>query len=294
MSFTLGLFLSALTADPGVATALRSLQAQDQRVASIAFVLATRNVGVCARRKPWPGFLLHEPGQYAPAAREAAERVFGFSGHPTVLAVVPESPAAKAGLKRDDRIISINDKPVAASNTRRADYDRLAEIKEQLASALARGSVTLLTNQGKRQIAAINGCQSDVEIVPGRKLNAHADGEIVQLSSAVVDEARDDDELAFVIAHELAHNIMEHPQKLERGKRSTARIRETEVEADRMALSLMKRAGFDYHAAARFWTRFGAKTGFGIFSDGTHMRTRQRVAFLEQVATSLDRGSARN
>jgi beta-barrel assembly-enhancing protease len=151
----------------------------------------------------------------------------------------------------------------------------------------------LQTSQGKRQITAISGCQSDVEIVPGRRLNAHADGEIVQLSSAVVDEARNDDELSFLIAHELAHNILEHPQKLERGKRSTGRIRETEIEADRMALSLMKRAGFDHHAAARFWARFGAKTGYGIFSDGTHMRTKPRVAFLEQVAASLDRGGGR-
>ncbi|MEY2927753.1 MAG: hypothetical protein RL367_2230, partial [Pseudomonadota bacterium] len=205
-----------------------------------------------------------------------------------VLAVVAGSPAAKAGLRQDDQVIAINQKTVAASMTIKADYGRMAMIKDQLATAMASGAITLRTNHGERRIAALPGCQSDVEIVPGRKLNAHADGEIVQLTNAVVAEARDDDELSFVIAHELAHNILEHPQKLTKGHRSTARIRETEVEADQMAVALMKRAGYDPHAAARFWARFGAKTGLGIFSDGTHMRTRERVAFLEQVATALD------
>ncbi len=290
MSFINALLLGATFADPGLTGALRTLQGQDQRVASIAFRLATRNVALCKRQKPWPGFLLHEPGQYASATRHAAESVFGFGGYPAVLAVVPGSPAAKAGLRTDDQVLAINQKAVAASTSKKADYGRMAQIKEQLAGALADGAITVRTNHGERRIAALPGCQSDVEIVPGRKLNAHADGEIVQLSNAVVAEAMNDDELAFVIAHELAHNILEHPQKLTKGKHSTARIRETEIEADRMAVSLMKRAGYDHHAAARFWARFGAKTGQGIFSDGTHMRTAERVAFLERVATLLDDG----
>lgn len=291
MIMSLGLALAAASANPSVAEQLRALQAQDQRVANIAYQLATRNAASCKKRRAWSGFVIHEPGQYAPNARVAAETVFGFSGHPAVLALVPGSPAALAGLKQDDLILAINGITLTAANAGKASYSNVASIKERLASEIEKGAITILTSNGPRTIGSEPGCISDVEIVPGRKLNAHADGEIAQLSSAVVNEAADDDELAFVIAHELAHNILEHPQQLSKGKRGAGRILQTEVEADRMALSLMKRAGFDPTAAARFWARFGAKTGHGIFSDGTHMRTKQRVAFLQQVAASLTGGS---
>ena len=49
----------------------------------------------------------------------------------------------------------------------------------------------------------------------------------------------------------------------------------------------LKAAGYDPMAAARFWTRFGKKTGAGIFSDGTHLRTRDRVRLLTDEAAKL-------
>jgi hypothetical protein len=49
----------------------------------------------------------------------------------------------------------------------------------------------------------------------------------------------------------------------------------------------MKGAGFDPHAPARFWARFGKKTGAGIFSDGTHLRTKARVKLLEAEANRI-------
>lgn len=281
------LALAAASVDPALATQLLTLRDQDQRVATIAYRLATRNVSGCKKRRAWSGFVIHEPGQYAPGVRKTAIAVFAFGEHPAVLAVVEGSPAARAGLKQDDQIIAINGKPVASSNGGKAKYTGVAIVKEMLASATEQGAITLQTSRGQRVIGSDPGCISDVEIVPGRKLNAHADGEIAQLSSAVVNETANDDELAFVIAHELAHNILEHPQQLATGKRTIARVRETEIEADRMALSLMKQAGYDPGAAARFWARFGAKTGFGIFSTGTHMRTKERVAFLQRLATNL-------
>lgn len=288
MMWTIGLALAAASPDPAAVAQLRALQEQDQRVATIAFRLATSNASICKKRRGWSGFVIHEPGQYAPAVRQAAEAAFGFEGRPTVLAVVANSPAARAGLKPDERITAINGKPVTASSSSKASYDGITAIKDLLAAETDKGAIQLETVAGVRIISAQQGCYSDVEIVPGRKLNADADGEMAQISSAIIGEAQDDDELAFVIAHEIAHNILEHPQQLAIGRRSASRVRATEIEADRMAVSLMKRAGFDPTAAARFWAHFGAKTSYGIFSDGTHLRTKKRVALLKGAAASLE------
>ena len=45
-------------------------------------------------------------------------------------------------------------------------------------------------------------------------LNAHADGQNVVIYPGMIDFARNDSQLAFVIAHEFAHNIMGHQRAL--------------------------------------------------------------------------------
>jgi beta-barrel assembly-enhancing protease len=128
------------------------------------------------------------------------------------------------------------------------------------------------------------GCRSRVQIIPGKKRNASADGFYVQLTNVMIAEAADDNELAFIIAHEMAHNILGHQAQLDRTGRSAKAVRASESEADRLGIRLMHDAYFDPYAAARFWARFGAKTGHGILSDRSHLRTKPRVALLEAAA----------
>jgi predicted Zn-dependent protease len=97
------------------------------------------------------------------------------------------------------------------------------------------------------------------------------------------------------MAHELAHNVLEHRRRREEaGVRSgmmgglgrNARVfRAQEVEADRLSVYLLDRAGFDVDAAARFWRRFGP-AGLGIDSP-THPPWRSRVAALALEAQRI-------
>jgi hypothetical protein len=55
----------------------------------------------------------------------------------------------------------------------------------------------------------------------------------------------------------------------------------------------MANAGYDTAAALRFAERYGRKTDLGIFSDGTHLRwknrqrvMRQEIALIAQAETS--------
>ena len=137
--------------------------------------------------------------------------------------------------------------------------------------------------------------------MPGKRLNASADGTYVQLTTAVIDFVRNDDELALVIAHELSHNILKHREKLDaqgvsRGLfrsfgKNPGRIRATENEADRLALRLMHKAGFDIAVAPAFWDRFGRETSHGIFSDGTHASRKERVAIAEAEIAAIRAGT---
>ena len=153
-------------------------------------------------------------------------------------------------------------------------------------------NLATIFRKNKQYEQAINvlakpGCASRVVVEPGGKLNAYADGTYVKLTSSVAEYAADEGELAAIIAHEMAHNLLSHQAKLDASGRSRANILETEIEADKLSVRLLAGAGFDPLVAARFWTRFGKKTGAGIFATGTHLRTKARVALLEEEAARL-------
>ena len=129
-----------------------------------------------------------------------------------------------------------------------------------------------------------------------------SDGRLVVVSGGLVQFATNDDELAAAVAHELAHNILRHRARLDAagvdrglGKqlgRSARLFRQTEVEADQLSPWLLAGAGYDPHAAVRFWTRFGKREGQPLFQAGTHPRWRARVASIEEQVRAIDTARA--
>ncbi len=75
--------------------------------------------------------------------------------------------------------------------------------------------------------------------------------------------------MALVMAHEIAHNLLGHPARLEQEKvphgflrgfgKNAARVRATEEEADRLGIKLLVSSGYDLSAAIPFWRRLYAK-----------------------------------
>jgi beta-barrel assembly-enhancing protease len=288
---SLAIFLAAASPQNATQTLLDQIRSADQTVTTIGYRLATKGAPLCpSGQVPLAGLRVHVLGQYAASVRRDAETLFGLADYPAILAIAPGSAAANAGAKPGDWIVSIDGidmRPAPAA----ADYAAIERFDAALEAALAQPPVTLITRrEGKDerlQFTGTRGCASRIELVPDKKRNAAADGKIVQITTGVLSETQSDDELAFIIAHEMSHNILKHRDRLDRLGRSAKAIRETEIEADRLGLQLMAAAGYDPLAAARFWERFGRKTGSGIFSDGTHMRTKARVAFLRIAAAGL-------
>ncbi len=227
---------------------------------------------------------------------------FGLGAEPALLVVVPGSPAARAGLKPGDLLLSVAGKTFPAGATgKKASYSRVQQIEELLLASLAAGPVPIEYQSGGTRHSAIiapeSGCLSRVQLMPSAKLNAGADGTYAQLTSGIVDYVKSDDELALVIAHEMAHNIRAHrswldQRKISRGllkslDGSAGKIRKTEVEADYLALYLVARAGFDISAAPGFWQRYGPGSLLEIFSDGTHPGRASRVAAAERTIAEI-------
>ena len=127
--------------------------------------------------------------------------------------------------------------------------------------------------------------------MPDRAINAWADGKRVVITTAIVDQCRTDDELAVVIGHEISHNILRHRDRLtaaglEMGllpvsNQGSAAMRQTEEEADRVAVRMAGAAGYDLAQAVPFVARLLAATNLNGRAAATHPGSVRRLALLK-------------
>jgi hypothetical protein len=286
--------LAMLLAAPDVDAGLAALRAQDELVARVGYRLSTANAARCTRQMPASGLLLHGLEQYGAGYAARAKSFFALGDAPGVLGVIAGSPAATAGIRARDALIAINGQPVEDVRIGGKPFDRMAAVLDQMEAALAAGPVTLaLDRAGERLTVGFTGvpaCATRYQVKPSSKLNAAADGRYVEINAGFLGTFANEDELAAIVAHELAHNILGHRDLLDaqgvsrglfgRFGKNAAKIRATEIEADRFSLILMRGAGYRMAAAAEFWQHFEKKHGNGVFADATHLNGRRRVDML--------------
>lgn len=283
---------------------MRAIQAADIKLATIGERLARANVGLCSQTEYRTGLIVHDIAQYATSERPAAKAVFGFEAPISVEGVVHGSPAERAGITANAGLLSIDGVTVdsiIASVEGDGSYARMAVLSDRIEAALKDGTLVVgLVRNGVKSQATIHGemgCSSRFQIVLDGQVNAQADGQYVQVSGPLYDFAPDEQELATVVAHELAHNILDHRKRLNalgitRGifgsfGRSARLVRFTESEADRLSVYLMANAGYNPQVAPLFWKRFGKGRGLGVFSSATHLRTKAREALVRNELTRL-------
>jgi membrane-associated protease RseP (regulator of RpoE activity) len=256
-----------------LAGALSALREADARVAAVAWRLQTANVALCRDAVALPGFSVETLDQYAATERAAATAEFGLKDLPQVSAVVPGSAADKAGLRAGDGLLAVNGEPVPRGVTERPGYARTAGVEAALANALAHPPVTLTLTARTVTFSGDRGCASNVQLVPGRRLDAVADGHYVQISGLMYEFVGNDSELAFIVAHELAHNVVAEAQRA--GSKSAQR--KAELVADRAAIGMMARAGFETGAVAPLMERLRRKNRLS-WLDGSHPGWSVRLA----------------
>lgn len=278
----LGLFGPCLIAAAPVAdasSALVALQADDTHLQTIGWRLVTGNAPWCSDAVPAVGLLLQDMLNYdnPGPVREAA----GIFGDIAVQAVVAGSPAGRAGLRANDEVLAIEGIAMAALPTAPpGDYRRLKGLHDMIDAALARtGAVSLTVRRagGPHRHVVLKGeraCPGRFELKTAGR-SAQADGDRVILGRGFGSTGRPSDrleeaELAFVVAHELAHNLLGHRAMLDRTGRGMARVRRTEREADRLGVWLLANAGYDPDAASRLMRGWGRRNDPGLFRLPTH------------------------
>jgi Peptidase family M48 len=288
-------------AQPAREASLLATRALDPCIATISHRLARGSRELCANRQNLPGFAVHDLSQYGADFRPAASRAFGLDAGPGVLALVNGGPAERAGLRLDDVLLSLDGRPLPhGAPDRQRSFDRMTQILDAIEAAFADGTAEAEIRRAGApltlRLGSEPGCASRFQLILDRGMNARADGRYVQVTAALAGYAADDAELAAVLAHEFAHNLLGHRVRLDQAGvargffgnfgRNARNIRETEIEADRLSVYLMDRAGYDPDAAVRFWSRFGRR-GLNFLGSPTHPNWRSRVALLDTEIAAI-------
>lgn len=304
MSVLFALSLLAAPAPPqAVAPSFyETLRAADGRLAAIGHRLAVANAPLCDRLQPATGLVVHALAQYGSGERDVARRAFGFEAPVAVEAVVADGPADRAGVRADDALLSVDGAPLEASGQGVVDRDRALDLIERSAPGTP---VTLSMKRDGRpislRVSSLVACRARFELILGRGSYAGADGRAVKLGERFF-ERYSDEEIAVVVAHELAHIVLRHAERLDavgadRGLlkefgRNGRLFRRTEREADELSVHLLANAGYDPLLTSRFWRERGGEIDHGIFRARTHASSKDRAAAMEAVARSIA-GAAR-
>ncbi len=187
---------------------------------------------------------------------EALERSYGiWAGSVAVVAVQPGSPADLAGIRIGDQISSV------AGGAIHSDVDVF-----ERAAAFRGGAIPIALLRGGQEVRVsvepLVACRPEAFLEIGDlMLTDRAFGDHFYVTSGFVRFAKTDDELALVVAHELAHRLS--------GMRVVPGP-QVEIRADRLGLYLAARAGYDISVAPAFWDRVAVEQPWSLSDDVEH------------------------
>jgi PDZ domain/Peptidase family M48 len=284
-----------------------TLRQDDLRVGIVAYRLALAGSPLCRERYPLTGLLFHHLAEYEPGDQPLMVGRYGLDRGPGVLTVIAGTPAARAGLAAGDVLLAVNGRPLPTGRSllgepRREKWRRLAdEAEEELETALRQGPVDLRVLREGREVelrlGSIPACLGRVRLARSTQVNAFATGRTVVMTLSMLNFLRNDDELAVVLGHELAHNIFHHRAiRSEEGILHGLGIKPSAVwkreeAADRFGLRLMAAAGYDLDSAIPFWRRYLGKYDWfpQIFRSHPSLGARERIAAEEIAAIRRER-----
>jgi Zn-dependent protease with chaperone function len=259
-----------------------------------------------------------------PEMREIAQRVHGVSDGVKIIDIVPGSPAAELGLIAGDVITGAAVGAGVVPSGWSWSSLTIPELVKVITQSQG-GAITLLVRRGSAIFPVSGalrlGCKYPAELKFDESLNASADGTKINVNTGLFNYLSNDGEIAFIVGHELSHNILQHVQKKEGNAAAGAAAgllvdvglavvginsgglgtrlgtqagaiaysKEFEAEADYLSLYLLARSGFDIASGQNALRRMGYEKPSAqaqvYFS--THPSTPERAAAMQLTVNEI-------
>jgi hypothetical protein len=289
-------------------TALRNLVTLQDRLYKAAAPLLTNNAPLCkGNARNLLGFTAKNKYSYSSQFTNAAQS-FGFDDRLQVTDVLPGSGAARSDVRRGDILLSAGDKPIPqgenAERLTAAVLTPLVAGRAPIKLNLLRGATPVTVN-----VPLTLACAFSIELGHADIVNAYSDGRRVLVTRGMMNFTRTDEELAYLIAKEMAHNSLAHPGRqkmvatiggiidnLVRAQPDMSALAGTagilpygqdmDAAADTLALYMLVRAGYSIDNAPAFWQRLATQYPAATVPNGytaIHPSTAYRLAMIGKV-----------
>lgn len=291
---------------------LTTMAALQDRLYRVAAPLLINNAQLCKNHaRNLLGFTAKNRYSYPGEYNEAAHVALEMGDRLQVTGVLAGSGAARAGLEVGDRLISAGGKALPtgpnASTMAGAIFGPLVRTQATLPFVIERRQ-----KQQQLSIPVTRACGFGIELGNANNINSYADGQRVMVTRGMMDFTETDEELAYLMAKGMAHNILGHAasqrnagtigsiiDNLTSVRPDTSMLigsggikampQDLDAAADSLSLYLLVRAGYRIDGAAQFWKRLAATYPATVLNGyvANHPATAYRLAVIEKTVAEI-------
>ena len=309
---------SAPPASSAEQQALLAMVALQDRLYRVSAPLLLNNTELCKKNaRNLLGFTAKNRYSYSNEYANAAQRSLGLDDRLQVMGVLAGGGAARAGVQRGDILLAVDGKSLPKGE---AAERETASILAPMMNGRSNIALTALRDGARvsLNIPLTYACAFGIELGNTENVAAYSDGHRVLITRGMLNAVRTDNELAFVLAKEMAHNALSHSTR----QRTSATIggiidnltrirpdmstmggmgglrpmpQDLDAMADKLSLYMLARAGYDIDQAVPFWQRMANQYPATVLNGYTalHPSTSYRVAAMEKAIKDIRSKQAR-
>ncbi|KQQ33487.1 peptidase M48 [Duganella sp. Leaf126] len=291
---------------------LGQMVALQDRLYRIAAPLLINNADLCrSQARNLLGFTAKNRYSYSGEYVDAATAVLNYGDRLEVASVLAGSGAAKAGLKQGDILLEAGGKPLPtgpnAETQAAAILGPLASNSKTLNLMVERKNTNV-----PLKLPVTRACAFKIDIGNADTINAYSDGQRVLITRGMVNFAQTDEAIAYVLAKDMAHNILGHAaitrsaytvggiiDNLVAIRPDTSLLigsagvkpmpQELDGAADRLSLYMVARAGYSTAGARAFWQRLATQYPATVLNGYTanHPGVSYRLSVIDKTVADI-------
>jgi hypothetical protein len=296
---------------------LRDYFSELTKLNTVAYRITTANREFCDKWViPQIGLFAATPTSLPMKYRKFSREALGLRWvRATVISIVPDGPAGKAGMKEKDELVSFNDRKVPTTAVARWIGAFLEENGERPITVAVKRDDEDMTFT----VTPVTGCAIPILLETNPELNAFTDFSKIVIQTGILRIARIESDVAVIVGHELAHNTMGHYRK----KRVNSLLGSVggsvidggfllggistggafsnyleivganafgvgfELEADYVGAYYAARAGYDISGSEEVWQRMSLEQPSSIRKASTHPTTPVRYLQMRKVIAEI-------